>query len=103
MDSENDKVPESLEQRLAEIGLHNEGNLVMDDKNRVLVAFKKKGPVIARYPDMTDLQKKFIMGMLIAISSPGSKVVDFKGEPVDKASLEDFLNFKDGKKGDLCG
>ena len=81
-----------------------DGSSLKDSKGRMVMTQKGKGWVFSRYPDMTDTEKLCLLDIRdILFSENGGEAKEFTGEELTRQDLENYLNFKDDKKGDLCG
>ena len=80
------------------------GNALYDGKGRVVLSVKGKGVVFARYPDMSEREKRYLLDLHDVLSGEaGGEAKDFMGKPQGRQEMEDYFNFRDGGKGDLCG
>lgn len=79
-----------------------EDGSLYDTRGRMVMALKSRGWVMIRYPDMTTDEKRILTDIFCLFVKDGP-VNDFAGKPLDRGSIEDYLNFRDDKKGDLCG
>jgi hypothetical protein len=81
-----------------------DGNNLKDRNGRMVMTQKGKGWIFSRYPDMTEGEKACLLDIRdVLFNDNGGEALDFMGEELTRDGLDAFLNFKDGKKGDVCG